>query len=99
MANPRSAVRQNEVCEEALNAALVKLESVEGGTCHAAGIDTLHELGYRAVRLEKFSPTSARSNRLAIENLYCLSAMRWCGSERERRHGHRRQLKFHAYLS
>jgi predicted ABC-class ATPase len=77
-----------------LNAALVKLESVEGGTCHAAGIDTLHELGNRAVRLEKFSPTSARSNRLAIENLYCLSAMRWCGSERERRHGIAGSLNF-----
>ena len=42
-----------------MNAALVKLESVEDGTCHAAGIDILHELGNRALSgSKKTSPTS-----------------------------------------
>ena len=34
---------------EALNAALVELESIEDGTCHDAGIDILYELGNRGL--------------------------------------------------
>jgi len=70
------------------------------GAIKRRSIDTRYELGNRALSGSKKnpSPTPSRLRRLTLENLYGLFAMRWCGSERERRHGHRRQLKFHAYF-